>query len=139
MTPTRLTGLPDCIGDPGVELGGELGVGALDEVEVSGVQTTLPFHRFVARHAGFRSGAVSIEWVAHEWEPVVEADRGAALQLAASVAAATAAGVAANTSDADSSAGSAFSPHASTPSGSAHDATAWRHAGRRAAVDGWPR
>src|SRR5512133_2581046 len=33
MTATRLTGLPDRIGDPGVELGGGLGVGALDEVE----------------------------------------------------------------------------------------------------------
>src|SRR6476659_3005517 len=33
MTATRLTGLPDCIGDPGVELGGELGAWALDEVE----------------------------------------------------------------------------------------------------------
>src|SRR6478672_2846348 len=33
MTATRLTGLPDCIGDPGVEFGGELGAGALDEVE----------------------------------------------------------------------------------------------------------
>src|SRR5512133_2581161 len=33
MTATRLTGLPNCIGDPGVELGGELEVTALDEVE----------------------------------------------------------------------------------------------------------
>ena len=29
---------------------------ALDETEVAGVQTTLPFHRFVARHPAFRGG-----------------------------------------------------------------------------------
>ena len=29
---------------------------ALDETEIAGLQTTLPFHRFVARHAGFRAG-----------------------------------------------------------------------------------
>ena len=33
MTASRLTGLPDCIGDPGVELRAELGAWALDEVE----------------------------------------------------------------------------------------------------------
>ena len=36
---------------------------ALDETEIAGIQTTLPFHRFVARHAGFRAGDLSIEWV----------------------------------------------------------------------------
>ena len=37
---------------------------ALDETEIAGIQTTLPFDRFVARHAGFRAGDLSIEWVA---------------------------------------------------------------------------
>ena len=36
---------------------------ALDETEIAGIQTTLPFHRFVARHAGFRAGDLSIGWV----------------------------------------------------------------------------
>ena len=39
---------------------------ALDEIEVAGIQTTLPFHRFVARHAGFRAGDLSTDWVADE-------------------------------------------------------------------------
>ena len=36
---------------------------ALDETEIAGIQTTLPFDRFVARHPGFRAGDLSIEWV----------------------------------------------------------------------------
>ena len=45
---------------------------ALDETEVAGIQTTLPFHRFVARHAGFRAGDLSIDWVADEWDGPAE-------------------------------------------------------------------
>ena len=41
---------------------------ALDETEVAGIQTTLPFHRFVARHDGFRAGELSTDWVADEWD-----------------------------------------------------------------------
>ena len=43
---------------------------------VTGIQTTLPFHRFVARHDGFRAGDLSTDWVADEWSPIVEADPG---------------------------------------------------------------
>ena len=48
---------------------------ALDETEVAGIQTTLPFHRFVARHAGFRAGDLSIDWVADEWDGPAERAR----------------------------------------------------------------
>ena len=48
---------------------------ALDETVVTGIQTTLPFHRFVARHPGFAAADVSIDWVAEEWAPAMEADR----------------------------------------------------------------
>ena len=41
---------------------------ALDEVEVAGVQTTLPFHRWVARDAGFRAGDLSTDWVGDHWD-----------------------------------------------------------------------
>ena len=41
---------------------------ALDETEIAGIQTTLPFHRFVARHDGFRAGDLSIEWVGEHWD-----------------------------------------------------------------------
>ena len=41
---------------------------ALDETEIAGIQTTLPFHRLVARDAGFRAGDLSIDWVAEHWD-----------------------------------------------------------------------
>ena len=48
---------------------------ALDEAEVGGIQTTLPFHRFVARDASFRAGALSTGWVEEHWRggPAFEA------------------------------------------------------------------
>ena len=48
---------------------------ALDETEIAGIQTTLPFHRFVARHEGFRAGDVSIDWVAEHWDGPAERER----------------------------------------------------------------
>jgi acetyl/propionyl-CoA carboxylase alpha subunit len=59
----------------------------LDEVEVTGIQTSLPFHRFVARHPGFRAAELSTDWVATEWDPAMEADRASALAVASEVAA----------------------------------------------------
>ena len=47
---------------------------ALDEMVVTGIQTTLPFHRFVARHAGFRAGDLSIDWVDAGVGAAVEAE-----------------------------------------------------------------
>jgi acetyl-CoA carboxylase biotin carboxylase subunit len=41
---------------------------ALDETLVAGVQTTLPFHRFVADEPGFRAGRLSTDWVADHWD-----------------------------------------------------------------------
>jgi acetyl/propionyl-CoA carboxylase alpha subunit len=63
---------------------------ALDEIEVTGIQTTLPFHRFVAGHPGFRAAELSTDWVAAEWAPVVETDRASALATASRIAAAVA-------------------------------------------------
>ena len=41
---------------------------ALDETEIGGVQTTLPFHRVVARSAAFRDGDLSTGWVEQHWD-----------------------------------------------------------------------
>ena len=41
---------------------------ALDETEIGGIQTTLPFHRFVARSESFRRGDVSTGWVDANWD-----------------------------------------------------------------------
>jgi acetyl/propionyl-CoA carboxylase alpha subunit len=45
---------------------------ALDETEITGLQSTLPFHRFVARHGGFRAGELSTDWVAEHWDGAAE-------------------------------------------------------------------
>jgi acetyl/propionyl-CoA carboxylase alpha subunit len=92
---------------------------ALEETVVTGIQTTLPFHRFVATNPGFAAGLVSTDWVTQHWEPAVEALRADALRRA-TVAAATA--LTHGPSDAQSRPG----------------ATGWRAAGRAAAIDRWP-
>ncbi|HSL34386.1 MAG TPA: biotin carboxylase N-terminal domain-containing protein [Candidatus Limnocylindrales bacterium] len=104
---------------------------ALDEVEVTGIQTTLPFHRFVARHAGFRAGDVATSWVDEEWEPRAATDRHAALAVAAQAAAAVAVG---EVRPAGAVGGVAA---ANTPPG--RDTPSWRLAGRADAIDRWPR
>jgi acetyl/propionyl-CoA carboxylase alpha subunit len=53
---------------------------ALDETEVSGIQTTLPFHRFVATDPTFRAGSLSTGWVGEHWDG--PAERTSALRLA---------------------------------------------------------
>jgi acetyl/propionyl-CoA carboxylase alpha subunit len=63
-------------------------VRVLDELEVGGIQTTLPFHRFVARHAGFRAARLSTGWVGEHWDGAAEYRSAArAAQLATGMAA----------------------------------------------------
>ncbi len=104
---------------------------ALDEVEITGIQTTLPFHRFVAAHAGFQAGELSTGWVAQEWDAAVADIRQAALAIAAEAAAAVDAGrVVAGASTA-----------APDPSrlAVAEPADAWQLAAREDALDRWSR
>jgi acetyl/propionyl-CoA carboxylase alpha subunit len=61
---------------------------ALDETEVSGIQTTLPFHRFVARDPAFRAADLATDWVGEHWDGAADARRvGRLAQLAAGLAA----------------------------------------------------
>jgi acetyl/propionyl-CoA carboxylase alpha subunit len=97
---------------------------ALDETVVTGIQTTLPFHRFVARHRGFRAGDVSIDWVAEEWDPAVGMDRQRALEAASWAAASARAG----------------EPELTVGAGLEGPATsAWARDGRTRAVNRWAR
>jgi acetyl/propionyl-CoA carboxylase alpha subunit len=48
---------------------------ALAETEIAGIQTTLPFHRFVAGEPSFAGGALSTEWVVEHWHGNNEAER----------------------------------------------------------------
>ena len=103
---------------------------ALDEVEITGIQTTLPFHRFVARHAGFRAGELSTGWVAEEWEPQASEDRARALRVASQAAAAVAVGDVAAAPAAPAGAAASADGPSDSP---------WRSAGRADATDRWPR
>jgi acetyl-CoA carboxylase biotin carboxylase subunit len=97
---------------------------ALDETEIVGIQTTLPFDRFVARHDGFRAGDLSIEWVAEAWDG--RAERAGHAHAAADAAArAVAAGLSAPSVPAG--------PPAVTP-----PVSAWAAAARDDATDRWP-
>jgi acetyl/propionyl-CoA carboxylase alpha subunit len=97
---------------------------ALDETVVTGIQTTLPFHRFIATDATFRAGPPPIDWVDEHWSAALRPGRSAALE-AARWAAAMAAG---------------DSPATDGPgrSDAAPEATPWVRAGRGRAVDRWP-
>ena len=98
---------------------------ALGEVAVSGVQTTLPFHRFVAGSAAFRAGDLSTGWVDEHWSSATAtAARDAAADAARLVAALAAEGV---------------RTPAANPPRDGPGASPWRLAGRRAAIDRWPR
>ena len=67
---------------------------ALAETEIAGIQTTLPFHRFVARaHRRSRTPTLSTDWVADHWDGHGEAERAQRLaRLAAALGLACARG-----------------------------------------------
>jgi acetyl/propionyl-CoA carboxylase alpha subunit len=96
---------------------------ALDETTVAGVQTTLPFLRFVVRDKTFADGDVSTHWVEERWDGDAERERARsmAVRLAGALVRAGLPGP---------GPGQVTSP-AGTTSG-------WRVAGREAAVDRWP-
>jgi acetyl/propionyl-CoA carboxylase alpha subunit len=100
---------------------------SLDETEIGGLQTTLPFHRFVARHDGFRAGDLSIEWVAEHWDGPSERAR----WLEAAV------GTAATADSAGLTAPGAAAAPGSEPN--LPPANAWGVAARADATDRWPR
>ena len=59
---------------------------ALDETEVSGIQTTLPFHAFVAKEPSFRAAALSTGWVGEHWDgPAAKLEASRLGQLAAGI------------------------------------------------------
>ncbi|MFL5726748.1 MAG: acetyl/propionyl/methylcrotonyl-CoA carboxylase subunit alpha [Chloroflexota bacterium] len=105
---------------------------ALDETVVTGIQTTLPFHRHVAGHAGFRAGELSTDWVAEAWDPAMAGQRNAALAAASWVAA----WAAKETVD------RALGAEPGRGGDSRHDVdgrSAWSRAGLVRATDRWPR
>jgi acetyl/propionyl-CoA carboxylase alpha subunit len=99
---------------------------ALDETEMAGIQTTLPFHRFVARHDGFRAGRLSTDWVAESWDG--SADRARYAETAAHAAVRWIAG---STGSPEPAAAAALPAKAPDPDG-------WGAQARAEAIDRWP-
>ena len=98
---------------------------ALDETEIGGVQTTLPFHRFVARDESFRDGAVFTGWVGEHYDGPEELRR--ALRVAKLAAGLEAVGRPAQ-------------PTARAAPAAIHRGTAaGARTGRADAMDRWPR
>ena len=101
---------------------------ALDETEIGGVQTTLPFHRFVARDESFRDGAVFTGWVGEHYDGPAELRRALRVgKLAAGLEAAE----------------GSYNPRtrlpgSARPGGGPGEDGRWRAAGRADAMDRWP-
>jgi acetyl/propionyl-CoA carboxylase alpha subunit len=121
---------------------------ALDEVEIGGVQTTLPFHMGVAAHPAFAAGDLSTSWVPERWDGPRR--RASAYRLAG-----VAAGLVAQSSvepapsrgaEGAGRPGTASAVDGSVAAGPGHDPSragqeqpaGWRAAGRAAMVDRWP-
>ena len=103
----------------------------LEETEIGGVQTTLPFHRAVATSEAFRRGRLSTGWVEENWDgAAARADAVRRALLAAGLASISSGGPAAGLP-----ASSAARPAVDTVSASANG---WRRAGRGRGVDRWP-
>ena len=110
---------------------------ALDELEVGGLQTTLPFHRFVVDEPDFVAGRLSTGYVGEHWDGTAAFARAArAAQLAAALDALTAAS--------PTAAGPGPAPSVGEGSSGPADASstarssAWRRAGRLAGSARWP-
>jgi acetyl/propionyl-CoA carboxylase alpha subunit len=101
---------------------------ALDEVVVTGIQTTLPFDRALVRDPSFADdsgAALSTDWVGERWDG--PADRARVAEVASIVAASKVRGASA------SGARSQASLRKDT------EASAWRRDGRRTLTNRWPR
>ena len=110
---------------------------ALEETTITGIQTTLPFHRYIAGDAGFRAADLSVAWVDDHWAPIADEQRRAALEIAARVAA-TAAGAASATGAAVGATGSRGADTAG-PTAPAAGSSNWARAGRAQAIGRRPR
>ena len=103
---------------------------ALDEVEIAGVQTTLPFHAWVAREPSFRAGDISTDWVGECWDG--STDRAKVVERAVQAAGAAALAGRLNGPGPSTGRGSDAATLGSSPSG-------WLTAGRADVIDRWPR
>ncbi len=102
----------------------------LDETEIGGVQTTLPFHRFVARSGAFRAGDLSTGWVDQHWD-------GDAARVEAVRKALLATGLA-SVADEPGPAGMVVTTGGDARTAPQAARSGWRGSGRGQGVDRWP-
>jgi acetyl-CoA carboxylase biotin carboxylase subunit len=125
---------------------------AIDEVEIGGIQTTLPFHRGVAADPAFAAGDLSTSWVPEHWDgPRARASAYRLAGIAAGLVTADATTEWAPSGGADGAdradgRGTAFTLDGSAAIEPVNEASrdglgqpaGWRAAGRAAMVDRWP-
>jgi acetyl/propionyl-CoA carboxylase alpha subunit len=113
---------------------------ALEETEIGGVQTTLPFDRFVVRDPSFRAGELSTGWVPDHWDGPGE--RAGAVRKALLAAAVAAIGRGPGDGPRDRGARLEDIRPAATyerdRTGRRSDPTRWRTSGLVASNDRWP-
>jgi acetyl/propionyl-CoA carboxylase alpha subunit len=102
---------------------------ALDELEVTGLQTTMPFDRWLMADPDFVAGELSTEFVDRRWHPGPLRDAAAGLAAEAAVRAFVA--------DLETRTTTAGSTRAAGGRQDLDDG--WRATGRREAVERWPR
>jgi acetyl-CoA/propionyl-CoA carboxylase biotin carboxyl carrier protein len=126
------------VGDDREAALGRLGV-ALAATRIGGIQTTLPFHRWVASEPHFTRGELSTDFVERHWHP--DGLRAAAAERAATLAAAASEAMAA-TSQASTADGAPRDGWAATAVREATDRSVldgnWSAAARREATERWP-
>ncbi|MGZ8527444.1 MAG: acetyl-CoA carboxylase biotin carboxylase subunit [Candidatus Limnocylindrales bacterium] len=108
---------------------------ALDETEVGGIQTTLPFHRQVVRDPSFLAAELSTGWVDDHWNG--PRDRAQAVRRALLVAALAVGGGDGAVASGGAAGGDPAGPAAADLDGRRPESP-WRLAGLAAAVDRWP-
>jgi len=104
---------------------------ALQETEIGGVQTTLPFHSFVATSDAFRSAQLSTGWVEEHWDGEAARNRAASLALLAG-------GLVALDGDATRTPAPTWTGIAPDSGPRSTDGNGWRAAGRSRGADRWP-
>ena len=110
---------------------------ALDETRISGIQTTLPFHRHIAHDPDYRSADLSVTWVDEHWPARAAELRAAALETASWAAAFAISGV--PPAPPVRPVGEPDAARRRRSDGADSGRSAWARAGRVAAIDRWPR
>ena len=109
---------------------------ALDETEIGGLQTTLPFHRFVARSPSFAAAELSTGWVGEHWDGPASFRQAAGIAMLAAGLDALERGHATAVEGRPTTVTAAAAMAASD--GGSPDDNRWRRAARTAATDRWP-